>query len=288
MFAGYSSGRTILTILLTGLVASLIGCTVRPTTTTPAPQATAREPAPPVQFLYRRDRQRLSEQKERAKLLASDPQALQAATSATAGEAPRPLSRDFATLFDLPGSGLSTANTTGPTTGRDGSRPMPFSSTADMPMVGVGLDESAVASLLQYDLTGVRVRLGEQAVYTLQVARYGRIRNEQPTPEELASARSAAEQAVLALRKAGDEAYFFHGPFGSSVTVGVFGEADYVAQVRGPDGAMTTLQRPYESPLLTALRVKFPHNLVNGKTYEVRNKGADEATTQSSFLVRIP
>jgi hypothetical protein len=155
-------------------------------------------------------------------------------------------------------------------------------------MVGASFDGATAATLMQFDLSTVHDRVGEEIKYTLQVARYGHTDRSQPTPEELAGFREAAEQAVLELRREGDEAFFYHGPFGSSVTIGLFSEADYLTQIRDPSGGLTNLPRPYESASLASLRAKYPHNLVNGATLQSRRKGTDEMVTQGSFLVGVP
>jgi hypothetical protein len=253
-------------------------------------QQQAKQPTPPVQFLYRRDRERLREQKELAGQIgtrgASD---TSGGASGGASGGPRSISPEIAALFDLTGAGRGDAegvgaNSDAPGIAGSGARVL----SGDRAVVGATFDGATAATLMQFDLSTVRGRVGDDVKYTLQVARYGHADRSQPTPEELAGFREAAEQAVLELRREGDEAYFYHGPFGSSVTVGLFTEADYVTQIRDERGGITNLPKPYESATLSALRAKYPHNLVNGKTLQVRRKGSEEMVTQGSFLVGVP
>jgi hypothetical protein len=129
----------------------------------------------------------------------------------------------------------------------------------------------------EYDLGTVRSRLGKWARYTLQVAVYERSDGRDPTPEELAEIRRAAEQAAARLRADGDEAYFYHSARRSMVTVGVFAEKDIRT---GPMSG--------ESPALQALRAKYPYNLVNGATIKVKTRANPQGAIQSSFVVAIP
>lgn len=131
----------------------------------------------------------------------------------------------------------------------------------------------------EFNLGTVKARVGERdAVYTLQVNVYGRPDKQKPSEEERKDFRAAAEEAVKKLRADGDEAYYYHGPNMSMVTVGVFGPADY--DERRPLVA--------DSPRLKAAREKFPHNLLNGMGVRIRNQGQSEATLQRSTLVAIP
>jgi hypothetical protein len=252
----------------------------------------AKPPAPPVQFLYRSDRERLREQQE---LAARGGVRGASGTSAAGGSSgdgargvsgTRGVSPEIAALFDLPGGARADAPDAAPEDGEamTGGRVR----SGDRAVVGATFDGATAASLMQFDLSTIRDRVGEDVKYTLQVARYGHTDRSQPTPEELAGFRETAEKAVLELRQDGDEAYFYHGPFGSSVTIGLFTEADYVTQVRDERGGLTNLPKPYESAALSALRAKYPHNLVNGTTLQTRRKGSEEMVTQGSFLVAVP
>ena len=93
--------------------------------------------------------------------------------------------------------------------------------------------------------------------------------------------RKAAEQAVATLRKEGVEAYFYHGPHRSMVTVGVFGENATVAATHGE-----FVYRQY-APVIEALQRKFPYNFGNGSSI-IQKSPMGKATTQPSFLVQLP
>ncbi len=131
-----------------------------------------------------------------------------------------------------------------------------------------------------YDLRGVKARLGDSAVYTLQVGVYGRADYQRPTEPELGLFREQAEIAVSKLRGEGERAFFYHGPNSSSVTVGVFSEDDH-------DGSTMPA---VESPGLRALRKRFPHNLLNGEGLmeTVKTDRGPIKRLQPSRLVAIP
>lgn len=153
----------------------------------------------------------------------------------------------------------------------------------ELPFAGASLIAPAAADSAvkfdEFDLRTVKQRLGKnQAIYTLQVNAYGRPDRAKPSAEELKEFRSTAEEAVKKLRADGDEAYFYHGPHMSIVTIGVFGPSDY--DERRPGLA--------DSPRLKAAREKFPNNLLNGMGVRVRSAGQGEATLQRSQLVAIP
>lgn len=128
----------------------------------------------------------------------------------------------------------------------------------------------------QFNLAMVRGVMGPSALYTLQVGVYGRRDLPRPSEADLAEARRAAEQAALRLRQEGEQAFYYHGPRMSMVTVGVFNIEDFDPQVPS-----------YKSPRLTATQKRFPYNLYNGKGVNERVKGGNERL-QPSNLVAIP
>lgn len=136
-----------------------------------------------------------------------------------------------------------------------------------------------VAGNADYDLRNVKKRRPE-ALYTLQIGVYGRGDFQKPTPEELALFRREAEKAVAQLRAEGDEAYFYHGPHNSSVTIGVFTEDDH-------DGSTTP---PVESARLRTLRERYPNNLLNGEGLmeTIRTDTGPVKRLQASRLVAVP
>jgi len=106
----------------------------------------------------------------------------------------------------------------------------------------------------------------DRGMYTLQIGFYD-------GPER----RDAAEQAVATLRDQGTEAYYFHGPNRSMVTVGVFPETAIQITSSGTEYA----------PQVEALQEQFPYNLANGRKLKETHR-TGEVTHQPSFLVRIP
>lgn len=121
-------------------------------------------------------------------------------------------------------------------------------------------DPTAVSA---YDL---RTHTG---MYTLQIGFY----DQDYGPDF----RQAAEQAVSALRLQGEEAYYYHGPHRSMVTLGLFTDAHFVQ--RGPVSAY--------GPEIEAIQKKYPYNLANGRTLVQKIDGQDIGQ-QESFLVRVP
>lgn len=139
--------------------------------------------------------------------------------------------------------------------------------------------ERLQGSAPEFNLANVKSTPGlGWALYTLQIGAYAHIDNRAPTPSELAAFRKAAEAAAIQLRREGEEAFYYHGPHRSSVTVGLFGEKDY--DVRSPGVG--------DSPALRALRRKYPYNLVNGATYKVKLPGQTESREQPSRVVVVP
>jgi hypothetical protein len=117
-----------------------------------------------------------------------------------------------------------------------------------------------------------------EAVYSFQVAVYGRddIKERKPTEDELRESRRSAEQAALELRSEGEEAYYFHGPSKSMVTIGTFDLTDYDPQMP-----------QFESERLKAVRKRHPLNLYNGAAIKVTTPGKP-AYLQPSQLVDLP
>ncbi len=108
-------------------------------------------------------------------------------------------------------------------------------------------------------------------MYSLQVAFFDDPAGEGP--------RAAAEAAVKSLREAGVEAYYYHGPFRSLVTVGLFAYTQAFAL--GPHG-----QDEYAEMVLE-LQQKFPCNLANEISLEAQQRGSQNRMP-SSFLVQAP
>lgn len=118
----------------------------------------------------------------------------------------------------------------------------------------------------QWTLHNVREQAGPAAVvYTLQIAVY-----ESNTPQE---ACAAAEQAVVALRKDGEEAYYHHGLGRSIVTEGVFSPSDF------------DLVTHKKSKALEALQQRHPYNLFNGRTRRVQGPDGQWREDPSALVV---
>jgi hypothetical protein len=146
-------------------------------------------------------------------------------------------------------------------------------------------ENAGVGSIPEFDLRNCKKIYGADALYTLQVGVYARTDRKPPTQGDLQDFRRLAEEAVVRLRREGEEAFYYHGPNMSMVTVGVF-DADAIEQ--DPLGAPAIA-----SPAVQALRQKHPYNLVNGGAYKVRVRGVPENDpaawrVQASLLVEIP
>ncbi|MCC6425332.1 MAG: hypothetical protein IT435_00795 [Phycisphaerales bacterium] len=143
---------------------------------------------------------------------------------------------------------------------------------------------STSGTMPDYDLGTVKARRGtRKPLYTLQIAVYGRPDDVDASKEDLAQFRELAEKAVVELRREGEQAYYYHGPNRSSVTIGVFTEDDagFGQRVR------------MEGAALTIARQKFPTNLLNGEAVRerIRGRGGDAASdykVQASRLVEVP
>lgn len=130
--------------------------------------------------------------------------------------------------------------------------------------------------LPQYNLLRAKEALGPQALYTLQVGAYGRLDLPRPTEADMAESRKAAEQAVLKLRQEGEQAFYYHAPTMSMVTIGTFGTEDFDPQVPN-----------FKSARLREVQKRHPLNLYNGQGVKEKRKGAPDRM-QPSNLVAIP
>jgi hypothetical protein len=128
-------------------------------------------------------------------------------------------------------------------------------------------------SIPEYDLRNAR-KTKPWAMYTLQMGLYGRD-DRPPTAAELAELRQAAEQAAIQLRREGEEAYYYHAPSRSMVTIGTFSAEDFDPQAK------------YESPKIKQLRTRFPYNLYNGAGIKRKVKIADPRTGKQIKTDRI-
>jgi hypothetical protein len=130
----------------------------------------------------------------------------------------------------------------------------------------------------EYDLRNAKAQAGaDKAAYTLQVGVYCRLDDQEPSPKELAEFRKAAEKAAVEMRRQGEQAFYFHGPRRSMVTVGLFGPDEYELR-----------QSRLRSPAIARLMERFPHNLVNGAGVKRKRAGQAEAVMDPSFVVAVP
>jgi len=139
-------------------------------------------------------------------------------------------------------------------------------------------------SLPDLDLRNAKRIFGKnKAIYTLQVAIYGRADRSPAAKEEIAEYRKAAEEAAVILRRDGELAFYYHAPERSMVTVGVFNEDDY-----------DPVSRPgIEGFGLMQAREKHPLNLLNGqgireKIIGAQGDGPETYRMQPSMLVAVP
>lgn len=89
--------------------------------------------------------------------------------------------------------------------------------------------------------------------------------------------REIAEQAVRTLREEGHEAYYYHGPYRSIITIGVFSyEQAFVSA-----GTHDTY-----APRIHKLQTTFPFNLGNGSTI-IQKEGGRSIGEQKSSLIRV-
>lgn len=136
------------------------------------------------------------------------------------------------------------------------------------------MNATNLGAMPQFNLLQAKAALGEQALYTLQVAVYGRRDLVRPTEADLAEGRKAAEIAVVRLRQEGEQAYYYHGQRMSMVTVGTFGIEDFDPQTPS-----------YKSTRLIEAQRRHPYNLYNGAGIKELSKGG---RLQPSNLVAVP
>lgn len=140
------------------------------------------------------------------------------------------------------------------------------------------LEQASTGRNSQWDLAAVKSTQGPEALYTLQVGMYGRTDGAEASARDVAEFRASAEKAVAEMRGRGEEAYYFHSPQRSTVTIGVFGQADY-----------DPLNLPgYRSPALQRAWDAYPHNLFNGQAIREKVPGVEDTRLQPSLLVAIP
>lgn len=125
-------------------------------------------------------------------------------------------------------------------------------------------------SLADYDLLNVQ----KKGHYTLMLGYYDQ--------DYGSDYRKAAEQAAAALRVDGYEAYFYHGPNLSQVTIGVFGP-EVVQQVKR--GNQITFEIVDEKVL--ALQQLFPKYLANGLEQTTRTTDRNGKTYEDTIKTQL-
>lgn len=113
-------------------------------------------------------------------------------------------------------------------------------------------------------------RYRDQGLWSLQIAVYD--------DQAGSNYKRLAEEAATNLRKDGDMAFFYHGPFRSMVTVGLYSY----------DQAWTQRLNVGDtySPAIRKLQKKYPYNLYNGRTV-IEKVGGKKVREQPSFLVQV-
>jgi hypothetical protein len=136
----------------------------------------------------------------------------------------------------------------------------------------------------QYNLANVKQQFGEDAIYSLLYATYGHPDKRRPTAAERKQFRNAAEEGTVALRREGEQAFYYHGPHSSSITIGVFGHDDYRIEIDA-NGRRKTIR----SKRLNALQARYPTMLLNGQTIRLSalSQGKNEVL-QRTDLISIP
>lgn len=130
------------------------------------------------------------------------------------------------------------------------------------------------------NLSNVRkaMRDPSASAFTLQIAVYKRPDGGAPNEQERGEFVAAAEKAADELRAKGEEAFYYHGPTESSVTIGLFSEGDLPKSSEGRA----------ESEALRRAKEAHPYLLMNGAGMRVRVKGSDAWVMQPSILVSVP
>lgn len=141
-----------------------------------------------------------------------------------------------------------------------------------------------IGNFPEFNLANAMQRFGKNAIYSLQIGIYGRADRTKPSETDLKQFRKAAEEGAAQLRREGELAFYYHGTNTSSITVGVFGHADYRIEFDA-DGRKDTIR----SGRLDALVARFPFLLLNGKTIRLTalSQGGTEVL-QRTDLIGIP
>lgn len=141
----------------------------------------------------------------------------------------------------------------------------PFARAFMVPPRAARSDQGTAPEL---SLSRARAVHGAKVKYSLQIAVY--------ESKDQAEARRAAEAAAAQLRGAGELAFYHHGPIRSMVTVGLFEDKDFDANLRPRDAGLIALQQ------------RYPLNLLNGQYPVVERDASGGERQQPSTLVVVP
>lgn len=139
------------------------------------------------------------------------------------------------------------------------------------------LASSNLGAMPEINLVQAKAMFGDEALYSLQIAAYGRRDLPNPSEADIAEVRKSAEQAAIRLRQEGEQAFYYHGPRMSMVTIGVFGIDDFDPQTPS-----------YKSSRLLAAQKRHPYNLYNGAGIKEKRNPKSEGKLQPSNLVALP
>ncbi|MCD6365887.1 MAG: hypothetical protein J7M14_08430, partial [Planctomycetes bacterium] len=128
--------------------------------------------------------------------------------------------------------------------------------------------------------------LNAKGTYTLQVATYYDV----PKQNYFGRKRSAVEECRK-LRELGYEAYYYHGPVRSHVTIGTFGPSAIETIIEN-----NKTKKVYRDPRIAELRNVFPEHVINGNADVIVKLVRRDGTTFADkrkvrvkpFLVAIP
>jgi hypothetical protein len=151
----------------------------------------------------------------------------------------------------------------------DGLRPY---ENVDVVSLRLGVD----SALAKFDLK----QFAGHALYSLQVAAFDEAYGE--------NFRQAAEDYMRELRDAGEEAYFYHAPEMSMVTIGIFSNEDLpLRKVKRqmPDGQISEFKQTAYGPRILEIQQRHPHNIFNG--YTVSEKLPSGVRDQPSMVIAI-
>ncbi len=118
-----------------------------------------------------------------------------------------------------------------------------------------------------------------QELYTLQIAVYDELYGN--------NYREACEKRVVELNKVNEQAYFYHGPHRSMVTVGLFTRDDAFVKIKKMNTDGSTFDQEQYSPQTKQYQERYPHNIYNEQDQKT-DKDGNPTHLISSGLVKLP